>query len=401
MAIHTLMFGWEYPPLHVGGLGVACQGLVGGLLKHGVGVTLVLPHPHGQAGRPDVICPAPGTMFSVRVQSRLQPYAGRSSSGRHGSSSRQMQILYGEDLPHAVSLFSELSVTLTRHIRPDVIHCHDWMTYGAAARAARHHNSPLVVHVHATEMDRTHFRPDTWVFGVEKDAFEKASRIITVSRYTRDMLLRHYGVRAGKIEVVHNGLSEAHLRPRGWERPPRTKTAKPIVLFLGRLTLQKGPTHFLAMARNVHRSCPDAEFIMAGEGDMADQLVRDARRLGLNDRVIFPGRVSASRARELYSHADCFVMPSVSEPFGLVALEAISHGAPVVMSRQSGVSEVVTHALKVDFWDTDGMARCVLAILREPALAERLRTEAPRNISHLQWEQQAKRVHLLYQALVS
>ncbi len=403
MSIHTLMFGWEYPPLHLGGLGVACHGLVSGLLRNGVQVTLVLPHPHTHSEEHDVRCPKEQRAQTIRIRSMLSPYMTVDQYFRKITAvSKEMQQVYGEDLPAAVMHFAETSVELTRDTNPDVVHCHDWMTYGAGARAAKYHGKPLVAHIHATELDRTHFHPNEWIYAQERTGFEAADRIIAVSQYTKNILVEHYGIDPYKICVVHNGSSEEHLRPARHSAVvlPWRKQQAPMVLFLGRLTLQKGPIQFLEMAAKVHALRPEVQFVVAGEGNMLDEMVAKARELSLGENVAFLGKVNSAQARKLYASADCFVMPSLSEPFGLVALEAIAHGAPVVISKQSGVSEVVGHGFKVDFWDTEKMADCVLTILREEPLALQLKSEAPRSLHHLRWENQAHHVRSLYEQLI-
>lgn len=404
MPIHTLMFGWEYPPLHCGGLGVACQGLVRGLLHHGVQVTLVLPHPHANPDPGlDVRHPTEEIRKMLPVRSFLHPYDTVASyAERIQEIPREMGPLYGQDLPAAVHLFTEAAVETTKNIQPDIIHCHDWMTYGAGMRAASFHRKPLIAHIHATELDRTYFHPDEWIYERERQGFIAADRIIAVSNYTRDILIHHYGIPPEKIAVVHNGSSEEptngamthitseHLR----------KKAHPLVLFLGRLTIQKGPWYFLEMAVKVHALRADVQFVVAGDGSMLPELINRACELHLEDCVVFAGKVSQQEARNLYAQADCFVMPSLSEPFGLVALEAIAHGAPIILSKQAGVGEVVGHAFKVDFWDTDKMADCVLTILREQPLAEQLRSEATRVLQHLTWQNQATVVKSIYEQLL-
>ena len=174
-----------------------------------------------------------------------------------------------------------------------------------------------------------------------------------------------------------------------------------MVLFLGRLTIQKGPWHFLEMAAKVHAHRPEVQFVMAGDGGMLEELIHRACELGLQDAIVFTGKVQGKEVTHLYRQADCFVMPSVSEPFGLVALEAIAQGTPVVLSKQSGVGEVVGHAFKVDFWDTDKMADCVLTILREEPLAAQLKSEAPRVLQTLTWQNQADHVKSIYRDLMT
>jgi len=391
------MFGWEYPPKHLGGLGVACQGLVRGLLRHGTKVTLVLPHSDAEEDADvTILSPTESQRHTIRVRSSLQPYDSPESYLNRTALTPTPKggagPLYAGDLGAAVHEFTELSVELTKHTNPDVIHSHDWMTLGAGKKAARHHRVPLVAHVHATELDRTHFHPNEWIYWQERNGLNAASHIITVSNYTKNILVKEYGISGDKIDVVHNGTSDApqvdalttvHRRHR-------------MVLFIGRLTVQKGPFHFLEAARVVHTHVPEAEFVVAGEGYLLPELIERACQLGLQQSAIFAGKVSSSEARELYKRASCFVMPSTSEPFGLVALEAIAHGAPVILSKQSGVSEVVPHAFHIDFWDVEKLADCIVTVLREEPLAMQLRSEATHTLHHLTWENQAAKVLAIY-----
>jgi len=409
MPVHSLMFGWEYPPFHTGGLGVACQGLVKGLLQNGVQVTLVLPmdvtkHPEAAYLRGPTSEVAPVIRF---VPSALQPYEGLEAFEarmiREGKAAGPaVQDLYGPDLGEAVKRYAEMSVTMTHDVQPDVIHCHDWMTYEAGIRAKEYHQVPLVVHIHATEFDRTDFKPNQWIYDQERRGFHAADKIIAVSNYTKSLLVNHYGISPDKIEVVYNGHEtkgpvSLTVDPMVCEK----RKESPLVLFLGRLTVQKNPVQFLNVAKAIHEHRPDVQFVMAGEGNMLEELLDKTCELGLAENVIFTGKVSRKEADHLYKHASCFVMPSLSEPFGLVALEAISHGVPVVLSKQSGAAEVCDHAFKVDFWDTDYMADCILTILREDPLSEQLRSEAPDVLGRLTWENQAAEVQSVYHDTLS
>ncbi|MDD5623715.1 MAG: glycosyltransferase family 4 protein [Candidatus Peribacteraceae bacterium] len=398
MPLHTLMFGWEYPPRHLGGLGVACEGLVRGLLHHGIKVTLVLPFATDSPDPIDIRFPTQKTVEAIRVKSFLSPYdSAEAYAQRIKHIPRETAQIYGEDLAHAVHVYTEMSVELTKDLSPDVVHCHDWMTYEAGVRAARHHDQPLVAHIHATELDRTHFNPNDWIYGRERWGFEQADRIIAVSNYTKNIIVQHYGIAPDKITVVHNGSDETHM-PQETTEPQAKK--HPMVLFLGRLALQKGPRHFLHMAAMVHAHRPDVQFVVAGDGQMLPSLIEETCRLGLQDCTVFAGKVNATEARKLYAQADCFVMPSLSEPFGLVALEAIAQRTPVILSKQSGASEVIGHAFKVDFWDTEKMADCVLTVLREQPLADQLMNEAPRVLQKLTWINQAAQVHSIYRNII-
>jgi glycogen synthase len=396
------MFGWEYPPLHSGGLGVACQGLVRGLLKHGVQITLVLPVDVAAEHSVDVRSPGRKTHCDIRtVASILQPYEGtaeyehrlRTMTGGDAI----LKALYGPDLGQAVERYSKMSVDMTRDLNPDVIHCHDWMTYQAGIYAAKHHDKPLITHIHATELDRTDFKPDPWIAQREREGLLAADKVIAVSNYTKSLLVSHYGISEDKIAVVHNGHDAS---PETSAKPVPAGKRLPLVLFVGRLTVQKNPVQFLESARIVREHIPDAQFVMAGDGSMLEELIDRSCRMGLGDCMIFTGKASKKEVEALYAKASCFVMPSLSEPFGLVALEAIGHGVPVVLSKQSGASEVIEHGFKVDFWDTAKMADCIITILREEALSTQLGEEAPHILKRLTWKNQAGHVQNLYKNLL-
>ncbi len=404
MPVHALMFGWEYPPLHSGGLGVACQGLVRGLLKNGVQITLVLPTASDEAHSGLAIRGPEDEAAVIRfVRSCLRPYETveefeeRMKSGPIGE---YEQELYGPNMNDAVMRFAEMSVAMTADVEPDVVHCHDWMTYAAAIKAAQYHDVPLIAHIHATELDRTDFHPNPWIRDQEVRGLMAADRVIAVSQYTKDLIVNHYGIPAHKISVVHNGHDQpVMVNTDIITNQPAKKS--PIVLFLGRLTVQKNPWQFLETAKVIHELRPDVQFVMAGEGGMQNELMEQACELGLSDCVTFTGKVSRNDVSALYQQSSCFVMPSLSEPFGLVALEAIGHGVPVVLSKQSGAAEVIEHSFKVDFWDTERFADCILTILREKPLADQLRAEAPHILQRLSWKNQAGAVNSIYNDLVS
>src|SRR3989344_4775431 len=390
MSIHTLMFGWEYPPFHTGGLGIACQGIVRGLRHHDVHVTLVLPYPNQEKGTSPF--PEEDVCFA-RLTKMTGAYASRSVQ----SHSYKEHMLYDDNLGQSIEEYTAKSLEVTNHIPPHIVHCHDWMTYEAGSRSARHHRTPLVAHIHATELDRTNFCPDPWIFEREQQGFISADKIIAVSHYTKNILAQHYGIAPDKIHVIHNAH---HLVDAA---PPllRTNPSKhpPLVLFLGRLTVQKNPEQFLHVAQRVHASSPDVQFVMAGDGPAFTNLIDRACAMGLENCMVFTGKITTPEVQCLFQKASCFVMPSFSEPFGLVALEAIAHGVPVIISKQSGASEVIRHGFAVDFWDADKMADCILTILRDGSLAGQLRSEAPHAIRNLTWKTQAGQIVALYKTL--
>jgi glycosyltransferase involved in cell wall biosynthesis len=403
MSKHTLMFGWEYPPRHLGGLGVACQGLVRGLLGHGAKITLVLPssQAHKDNGM-EVVSPTEEHIRTVRINSNLQPYDSPTSFAQNISSHTDSEIpLYGEDLGHAVHEFTECAVKMTKDTKPDVVHSHDWMTFEAGRRAAKYHNVPFVAQIHATELDRTHFKPNQWIYNKEKSGLEAADHIITVSGYTKNILIKEYGIDSNKIEVVHNGAYTAFDTPPPLEASSIVAEEKhPLILFLGRLTVQKGAFHFLEAARLAHNHNPDIRFVVAGEGYLLGELIDRACEMGLRDTIMFAGKVSSDEAKKLYKQASCFVMPSTSEPFGLVALEAITHETPVIVSKQSGVSEVLNHSFQIDFWDIDKLSDCMLTVIREKPLAAQLRSQALSCVHKLSWENQAAKVLSVYNKIL-
>lgn len=405
MALHTLMFGWEFPPLHSGGLGVACEGLVKGLVAAGTRITLVLPHDPGAAGNGvDVRFPSERETWETRnIPSLLQPYDDWAAYAQRTTTqdgAGPLTELYGPNLGQAVAMFTEQSVAMTRDVRADMVHCHDWMTFAAGAAAAAHHDLPLIAHIHATEIDRTNGQPDEWIYRRELEGMRAATKVIAVSNFTRDLLVSQYGIAANKISVVHNAHDQSMVANRTHPANTAKRKRGPVVLFLGRLALQKNPRQFLQIAKRVHALNAKAQFVMAGDGPMLPELLREACDMGLSDVMTFTGKVSRREAMALFASADCFVMPSLSEPFGLVALEAIAHGVPVILSKQSGVSEVIHHGFKVDFWDTDKMSDCILTILREEPLARQLRSEAPHLLRTLTWKNQARAINAVYRSIL-
>lgn len=387
MSLYTLMFGWEYPPFHTGGLGVACQGIVRGLRHHSIRVGLVLPYPTHDT---DVTSFSGEEIYFAKVTNSTGAYASRSRQ----SPLWKERLLYDDNLGQAIEEYTTQSLEVTKHLHPDIVHCHDWMTYEAGQRSARHHRVPLVAHIHATELDRTNFAPDAWIFERERKGLLSADSIIAVSNYTKNILVQQYGIPPHKIHVIHNAHHIADAPPPILGN--RSSIRTPLVLFLGRLTIQKNPEQFLHIARQIHAVRPEVQFVMAGDGPALHHLIDHACAIGLEDCMVFTGKITTEEVHGLFLKASCFVMPSLSEPFGLVALEAIAHGVPVIISKQSGASEVIKHGFIVDFWDADKMADCILTILRDTSLAEQLRSEAPEALRSLTWQNQAGQIIALY-----
>lgn len=302
---------------------------------------------------------------------------------------------YEGDMMVNAERYARLVVAIARMERFDVIHAHDWMTYPAGLALARVTGRPLVVHVHSTEFDRSGDHVDQRLYDIERRGMHGAIRAIAVSEYTRSICIRRYGVDPGKVDVVYNGIDSEAAQPQEGARIERTDR---IVLFLGRITMQKGPEYFIRAAKRVLEKVPNAKFVVAGSGDMTTRMIEEAAYHGIGHRVLFTGFLRGKDVDRIFRLADVYVMPSVSEPFGIAPLEAMRNDVPVIISKQSGVSEVLTHALKVDFWDVDEMANKIVAVLRHPPLGQTLREHGNFELRKLTWDGAAAKCVQAYQA---
>ncbi len=395
------MFGWEFPPYNSGGLGVACLGLTKALSELGVQVLFVMPKKLNlQTPWARMIFADTEGVEAYAVNSILKPYLTSKSyvRGEKGG-------VYGDDLMSEVMRYARLAAGIAREEQFDVIYAHDWLSFGAGIEAKRATGKPLIVHVHATEFDRC---GGPWginrdVYAIEKKGMEEADCVIAVSELTKNVIVKEYGIPAGKVRVVYNGIDET-TAPSSGGALPRLRGLKAsgyrLVLFIGRITLQKGPDYFLRAAKRVLDRNPQVLFILSGAGDMENEIMHLAADLGIAGHVFFTGFLQGSERHEVYSAADLFVMPSVSEPFGITALEAMKLGTPVLMSKQSGVAEVVKHALKVDFWDVDEMANKILSVVGYPGLREALAENAAQEAERLTWSDAARKVDGIVHELV-
>lgn len=295
---------------------------------------------------------------------------------------------YSGDLVGDAERYARLVVAMARHEQFDVIHAHDWLTYPAAIALARVTGKPMVVHVHSTEFDRSGNGIHRQLYEIERRGMHAADRILAVSEYTRSLCETRYGASPDKVDVVYNGIDRDSDQPApGAEIASQDK----LVLFLGRITMQKGPEYFIAAAKRVLEKVENVKFVVAGSGDMTTRMIELAAEMGIGHKVLFTGFLRGRDVERVFRMADCYVMPSVSEPFGIAALEAIHHDVPVIISKQSGVSEVLRHVLKVDFWDTDEMANKIVAVLRHPPLSQTLRQHGPVELKWLTWEGAAEK----------
>lgn len=407
------MFGWEFPPHNSGGLGTACLGLTRALgeKKEDVEVTFVLPRKQEASGAPINFLFADNFLRHIKFRSIntiLTPYLNTQTYDEYYQTlPGEEQGFYGASLFEEVQLYMKRARAIAESEDFDVIHAHDWLAAGAGIMAKEVSGKPLVIHVHATEFDRTGGTGvNEMVYRMEKQGMEAADKVIAVSNFTKDIVVEKYGIPEEKVEVVYNGTEaeENNLCSDADRCTPldilKTRGGK-IVLFVGRITLQKGPEYFLRAAKRVLEYEPNTIFVVAGSGDMHGQMMRETAELGISKNVLFAGFLRGAELEQIYRAADLYVMPSVSEPFGLTALEAVENGTPVLLSKQSGVSEVIRHALSVDFWDTDGMANKIITVLRYDCLANEMRRNARKELLNLSWSKAAERCVDIYSSVVS
>jgi len=425
----VFMLGWEFPPFISGGLGTACHGLTKAMNKIGLEVVFVLPKPIDPAFSTHVTMLSPlqarglGELRTEQVEfdnvrfrtieSPLQPYSTpQHYQKRLEEIIRQKRLIepeeididtvvpdstehYSGDMLFEVSRYATAAVKLAQQEEFDVIHAHDWMTYPAGIAVAAVTGKPLVVHVHSTEFDRSGEHVNQPLYDIERRGMHAADKIIAVSHLTRNIIISRYGVTGEKVEVIYNGVERDGDSGFDFDKVGIRNDEK-IVLFLGRITMQKGPEYFLMAAKKVLEVMDNVKFVMAGSGDMMGRVIEMAAAMGIGHKVLFTGFLQGEDVQKVFEMADLYVMPSVSEPFGIAPLEALDHDVPVLISKQSGVAEVLTHVLKVDFWDVKEMANKVLAVLRYPPLHMTLREHGNFEVRKLTWEDSAKNCAGIY-----
>ena len=414
----VFMLGWEFPPYISGGLGTACYGLTKAMDELGIEVTFVLPkastsHLAGHVNIPsDQHCAFKNVRF-LMIASTLRPYAQVATipaSWQLGCLAAQQTNApanigpgqiddpnnYGGDIYSDVRGYTDKVVRIAATEQFDVIHAHDWMTYPAGEAVSRQSYKPLIVHVHSTEFDRSGEHVNQQVYDIEQQGMHAAAKVIAVSNLTKNTILKHYDVPSEKVEVVHNAVEHSGNES---QHIPLDETDK-IVLFLGRITMQKGPEYFLAAAKKVLEEINNVKFIMAGSGDMMHRTIELAARMGIGHKVLFTGFLRGEDVDRAYQMADLYVMPSVSEPFGIAPLEAMNRNVPVLISKQSGVAEIVSHALKVDFWDINEMANKMIAVLKRPPLQKTLSRNGFHEANKFNWEDSAMKVKKIYEEVI-
>ncbi len=439
--MRVLMFGWEFPPYISGGLGTACYGMTQALVQCGVEVTFVLPSILGNLDNDAHVDlkSASGTrttdveektfsscisdlgfenLLVYRTDSPLMPYMteesyqefllkmkveGKTQEINHSEYSIHsdhitLQGGYGKNLIEEVYRYAKAATVIASRDSYDVIHAHDWITYPAGILAKKLTGKPLVVHLHATEFDRSGENVNQQVYDIERMGLNAADMVMAVSHRTRQTAIDKYGVDPSKVHVVYNAVKKKDAL-KHYDVPELAKHEK-RVLFMSRITFQKGPEYFVEAAKLVLEKMPDVRFIMAGDGDMLNRMVRRVSQLRIGSRFHFPGFMRGEDVDRMYAISDLYVMPSVSEPFGIAPLEAIVYDTPVLLSKQSGVSEMLVNALKVDFWDVTEMANKICAALAYPTLRAELKKNSQEELRKISWINAANRIKSLYETLL-
>ncbi len=428
------MFGWEFPPHIAGGLGTACYGMTRGLARNDVEVIFVMPHASGDedqrfvkvvnasdvealygdvaSGADDIV----KKMTFIHIDSNMVPYISPEEyatyheefmkTGRKvwetGDVWKQRYTFsgkYGANLMEEVARYAVVAAQVAKELEGqfDVIHAHDWLTYFAGIAAKRVSGKPLVVHMHATEFDRSGENINTQTYAIERAGMHAADRVIAVSNLTRNIVINRYGVPAERVVTVHNAVRFAENSGAAPERGVDDK----IITFLGRITYQKGPDYFVEAAAKVLKRVPNVRFVMAGSGDMMNHVIRRVARLGIADRFHFTGFLRGEDVHKMFQLSDVYVMPSVSEPFGISPLEAMRSNVPVIISKQSGVAEVLDYAVKVDYWDVDALADAMYSLITYPALANMFSSKGLEEVTNLKWNDAAAKIKAVYEAAIA
>ncbi|GAB4328416.1 MAG: glycosyltransferase family 4 protein [Bacteroidales bacterium] len=429
MALRVLMFGWEFPPHISGGLGTACYGMTRGLLKQNVEVLFVVPKAYGDEDQravrivnasdiPVEVTEVDFNHFSrqltyLEVASLLKPYLTPEAyekirqETRTETEEKRRTIFgqkyefsggYGKNLMDEVARYALVAATVASRYDFDVIHAHDWFTYHAGIAAKKVSGKPLVVHIHATEFDRTGQNVNTIIYDIEKSGMEAADRVIAVSNFTRNTVIEKYGIDPAKVVTVHNAIDPVEADPELLNIKKAVK--EKVVTFLGRITFQKGPEYFVEAARKVLDRDRNVRFVMAGSGDMLNKVIRRVAQLKMADRFHFTGFLRGKDVNRMFALSDLFVMPSVSEPFGLVPLEAMRTNVPVIVSKQSGVAEVLRHAIKVDYWDVEGLADAMWGLLHYNSLASVFAKHGKAEVDALKWDAAAEKIVDVYRQVL-
>ena len=424
------MFGWEFPPHIAGGLGTACEGIVKGLAYNGVETLFVMPSASGDEDQSattiinasDVAVDTASSTVDefldkvkfVHIGTNMIPYVGPEEFSSIVEEERRRQSedfriqygmkykfsgKYGTNLMEEVARYAMVGGTIAMQHKDefDVIHAHDWLTYLAGIAAKELTGKPLVVHVHATSYDRGDEKHiDTRILDIETRGMLAADRVVTVSNLTRSIVINKYHIDPSKGVTVHNAVDFSGRENLSVERGVKDK----VVTFLGRITFQKGPEYFIEAAAKVLKRTDNVRFVMAGSGDMMNRCIKYVARLGISDRFHFTGFLRGKDVQKMFALSDVYIMPSVSEPFGISPLEAMRTNVPSIISHQSGAAEILKYAFKVDFWDVDAMADCIFGLLKYPALSSFAAKQGYDEVNRLKWNVATAKLKTIYESLI-
>ena len=428
--MRVLMFGWEFPPHIAGGLGTACYGMTKGLAANDVEVLFVMPSASGDEDesavkiinasdvKVDVVDHNTedflGKVQFVQVGSNMVPYMDpddfyRIVEEEKHTTREEFSIRYGQkykfsgkygsNLMEEVARYALVGATIAKLYEGqfDVIHAHDWLTYLAGVAAKQVSGKPLVVHMHATSYDRaSEDHIDTRVLDLETRGMQAADKVIAVSELTRNICINRYGIPPEKVVAVHNAVDFSGRTKLKVERGVKDK----VVTFLGRVTYQKGPEYFIEAAAKILKRCDNVRFVMAGSGDMLNRCIRHVARLGISDRFHFTGFLRGLDVQKMFELSDVYIMPSISEPFGISPLEAMQTNVPSIISKQSGCAEILSYAIKTDFWDVDAMADAIYGLLNYPAMADFASRSGYDEVNELKWAQAAAKIKAVYESVI-
>lgn len=415
----ALMFGWEFPPHILGGLGTASFGLTKGMVENGdLDITFVIPKPWGDEPKdfaqiiganttPVVWKDVNYDYVQQRIGHVMDPqtyydlrnhiYADFNHIGTNDLGCIEFSGRYPDNLLEEINNYSIVAGVIARTVDFDVIHSHDWLTYPAGIHAKQVTGKPFVIHVHATDFDRSRGNVNPTVFAIEKDGMNHADHIITVSNLTRRTVIEKYGINPDKVTTVHNAVEPLSQELLNVEVPPKHDK---VVTFLGRITMQKGPEYFVEAAAQVLQKVHNVQFVMAGGGDMMEKMIRLAARRGISERFHFAGFLRGKQVYEMLKASDVYIMPSVSEPFGISPLEAMQMGVPSIISKQSGCAEILNNVIKVDYWDTNAIADAIYSIITYPAMYNELREHGLKEVNEIVWKKAGAKVIDIYKRLM-
>lgn len=421
----VLMFGWEFPPHILGGLGTASYGLTKGLsMQSDMDVTFCLPKPWGDEDQsfmkiigmdsvPVVWKDVDWGYVEGRLGNKMNPqlyydlrdhiYADFRNCYTNDLGCIEFSGRYPDNLHEEINNYSIVAGVVARQQQFDIIHAHDWLTYPAGIHAKNVSGRPLVIHVHATDFDRSRGKVNPTVYGIEKNGMDNADCIMCVSELTRQTVINHYHQDPSKCFAMHNAVYplEPELLAIVEQRKPKAERKEKVVTFLGRITMQKGPEYFVEAASLVLQRTRNVRFCMAGSGDMMAAMIELAAQRGISDRFHFPGFMKGKQVFEAFRDSDVYVMPSVSEPFGISPLEAMQSGVPSIISKQSGCAEILDKCIKVDYWDIHAMADAIYSICTNDALYEYLKEEGQKEVDEITWEKVGIRIRNLYDATLA